>query len=200
MSAHSLIAVPLARPLSDDKRKAILISAAESVAVYGMGAPTAKIALGAGIAEGTLFTYFPTKEALFNELYLTLKHEVAATMMAGYPTTGPLRVRWRHVWDRYIDWGAANPAKRKAIRQLTVSGRIGEPFKTSSDEAFRDIYALMDESVTTGAMTKQPLAFVAAIFEALAETTMEFVAREPREHSRYGSAGFEAFWGGAFNI
>jgi hypothetical protein len=48
-------------------------------------------------------------------------------------------------------------------------------------------------------MTKQPPAFVAAILEALAETTMEFVARAPDEHSRYRSAGFEAFWGGAFN-
>ena len=189
----------MARPLSDDKRNAILASAAESVAALGMGAPTAKIALGAGVAEGTLFTYFPTKDALFNELYLALKQEVAAAMMADYPTAGPLRVRWRHVWDRYIDWGAANSAKRKAIRQLTVSDRIGEPFKRSGGEAFGDIYALMDESVATGAMTKQPPAFVAAILEALAETTMEFVAREPDEHSRYRSAGFEAFWGGAFN-
>lgn len=189
----------MARPLSDDKRNAILASAAQSVAALGMGAPTAKIASGAGVAEGTLFTYFPTKDALLNELYLALKHEVAAAMMAGYPTAGPLKLRWRHVWDRYVDWGAANSAKRKAIRQLAVSDRIGESVKRSGGEAFRDVYALMEESVATGAMTKQPLAFVAAILEALAETTMEFIAREPREHSRYRSAGFEAFWGGAFN-
>ena len=189
----------MARPLSNDKRKAILASAAESVATLGIGAPTAKIASGAGVAEGTLFTYFPTKDALFNEVYLALKQEVAAAMMADYPTTGPLKVRWRHVWDRYIDWGATNSAKRKAIRQLTVSDRIGEPFKRSGGDAFRDVYALMDESVATGAMTKQSPAFVAAILEALAETTMEFVAREPDEHNRYRSAGFEAFWGGVFN-
>src|SRR5260370_12149609 len=127
----------LARPLSDEKRNAILTSAALSVAALGMGAPTAKIAWGAGVAEGTLFTYFPTKDALFNELYLALKQEVAATMMADYPTGSPLRDRWRHIWDRYIDWGAANSAKRKAIRQLTVSDRIGEPIKRSGGEAFR---------------------------------------------------------------
>jgi AcrR family transcriptional regulator len=189
----------LARPLSDEKRHAILASAVQEIAALGIGAPTAKIASGAGVAEGTLFTYFPSKDALFNALYLALKQEVAATMMAGYPTGSPLKTRWRHVWDRYIDWGAANLAKRRAIRQLTVSDRIGESVKLSGAEAFRDIYALMDESAATGAMTKQPKAFVAAILEALAETTMEFVAREPDAHSRYRSAGFEAFWGGSFN-
>ena len=189
----------MARPLSEDKHNAILAAAAEAIAALGMSAPTARIAAGAGVAEGTLFTYFPTKDVLFNKLYLALKQEVAATLMSGYPAGGSLKARWRHVWDRYIDWGAAHSAKRKAIRQLTVSDRIGEPFRQSANEAFRDIYALMDESVAAGAMTKQPPAFVAAIFDALADTTMEFVAREPDAHDRYRSAGFEALWGGAFN-
>jgi AcrR family transcriptional regulator len=189
----------LARPLSEDKRKAILSSAAEAVALLGLSAPTATIAAGAGVAEGTLFTYFPTKDALYNQLYLTLKQEVAATMTTDYPVAGSLKVRWRHIWDRYIGWGAANSARRKAIRQLAVSDRIDDSFRHSGNEAFRDVYTLMDESVATGAMTKRPPAFVAAILEALAETTMDFIAREPQHHDRYRSAGFEAFWGGAFN-
>lgn len=56
----------MARPLSEDKHNAILAAAAEAVAALGMSAPTARIAAGAGVAEGTLFTYFPTKDVLFN--------------------------------------------------------------------------------------------------------------------------------------
>jgi AcrR family transcriptional regulator len=190
----------LARPLSEDKRNAILVSAAEVVSALGVSAPTARIASGAGVGEGTLFTYFASKDALLNELYLALKREVAGAMMKGYPAKGILLVRWRHVWDCYIDWGVANPAKRRAIRQLSVSDRIEESYRRSGAEAFRAIYTLMDESVSAGAMTKQPPAFVAAIMESLAETTMEFVAREPKKHARYRSAGFEAFWGGSFSV
>ena len=46
----------MARPLSEDKRTAIIEAATEAVAVLGVSSPTAKIARGAGVAEGTLFT------------------------------------------------------------------------------------------------------------------------------------------------
>jgi AcrR family transcriptional regulator len=54
----------MARPLSEDKRTAILEAATEVVATLGLSAPTAKIAKGAGVAEGTLFTYFANKDEL----------------------------------------------------------------------------------------------------------------------------------------
>jgi AcrR family transcriptional regulator len=48
----------------------------QEIAEAGLGAPTAKIARRAGLATGTLFTYFANKEKLLNELYLELKIEV----------------------------------------------------------------------------------------------------------------------------
>lgn len=42
----------------------------------GPAAPTAKIRRRAGVAAGTLFTYFANKEELLNELYLELKDAV----------------------------------------------------------------------------------------------------------------------------
>src|SRR5712671_5214677 len=111
----------MARPLSEDKRTAILEAATEVVAVLGVSAPTAKIAKGAGVAEGTLFTYFANKDELLNRLYLELKMDVRNAMMSGYPSAKGLIDRNRHVWDRYIRWGSAQPLKRRALRQLAVS-------------------------------------------------------------------------------
>jgi len=54
----------MARPKSDDKRNAILAAAIEVVAEQGLAAPTAKIAKLAGVAEGSLFTYFATQDEL----------------------------------------------------------------------------------------------------------------------------------------
>ena len=75
----------MARPLSEDKRDAILASAAELVAAMGTSAPTAKIAKGAGVAEGTLFTYFPDKDALLAALFLDIEGELAGALLAGVP-------------------------------------------------------------------------------------------------------------------
>ena len=66
----------MARPKSEDKRTAILEAATEVVAMLGVSAPTAKIAKGAGVAEGTLFTYFANKDELLNRLYLELKMDL----------------------------------------------------------------------------------------------------------------------------
>jgi len=62
----------MARVKSPEKRSAILEVAVHEIADTGLGAPTAKIAQRAGIAAGTLFTYFSNKEELLNELYLEL--------------------------------------------------------------------------------------------------------------------------------
>src|ERR1700745_4092360 len=113
----------MARPLSEDKRTAILEAATEAVAVLGVSAPTAKIATDAGVAEGTLFTYFANKDELLNRLYLELKMDLGDAVITGYPAGKSLIERSRHFWDRYIGWGSAHPLKRGALRELAVSDR-----------------------------------------------------------------------------
>jgi AcrR family transcriptional regulator len=181
----------MARPLSEQKREAILISAADLVATMGTGAPTAKIAKDAGLAEGTLFTYFPSKDELLNQLYLELKAELGDAILESYPSNGSVRERYRHVWGRFIDWGAAHPMKRKAMRQLNVSERVTEDSRLCAGTAFRDIDAMLEQSLADGVLKDQPPAFIIAILEALAETTLEFIAREPQKREQYKQAGFQ---------
>ena len=183
----------MARPLSEDKRTAILEAATEVVAVLGVSAPTAKIAKGAGVAEGTLFTYFPNKDELLNRLYLELKTDLRDAMMAGYPSGKSPIDRNRHVWDRFVGWGSAHPLKRRAMRQLAVFDRITEETKKLTGDAFAEVDNMMRECTTGGAMKGQPPSFVSAIMTAIADTTMDFIAREPAQAKRYTKAGIDAF-------
>jgi AcrR family transcriptional regulator len=63
----------MARPKSEDKRNAILSAATEVFAERGLSAATSAISSAAGVAEGTLFTYFKTKDELINALYRETK-------------------------------------------------------------------------------------------------------------------------------
>ena len=184
----------MARPLSEDKRTAILEAATELVAMLGVSAPTAKIAKGAGVAEGTLFTYFANKDELLNRLYLELKTDLRDAIMASYPADKSLIDRSRHFWDRYIAWGSAHPLKRRAMRQLAVSDRITEESKKRVGDAFGEFNDMMRECTAGGPMRHQPPAFASAIMSAIADTTMDFIAREPAQAKRYTKAGFDAFW------
>lgn len=72
----------MARPKSEDKKKALLEAATTAIAQSGIAASTAVIARNAGVAEGTLFRYFATKDELINELYLHLKQSLCQSMIA----------------------------------------------------------------------------------------------------------------------
>ena len=184
----------MARPRSEDKRAAILAAATEAVAVLGVSAPTAKIAKGAGVAEGTLFTYFANKDELLNRLYLELKMDLRDAVITGYPAGKSLIDRSRHFWDRYIGWGSAHPLKRRAMRQLAVSDRITEENKKFVGDALGEFNDIMRECAAAGAMRHQPPSFVSAILGAIADTTMDFIAREPAQAKRHTKAGVDALW------
>lgn len=185
----------MARPLSDEKREAILGAAAQVIAAEGLGGSIAKIAKGAGVAEGTIFTYFDDKDALLNELYLAIKADLASVMTAGASSSKALRARCQHVWERYIEWGATHPSQRRAMNQLAVSDRISPATKALGAAAFREIAAMLDEVVKSGALRDRSIEFVSAVMESLAETTLSFIAREPKLIESYKRSGFAAFWG-----
>ncbi|WP_338525891.1 TetR/AcrR family transcriptional regulator [Pseudomonas batumici] len=184
----------MARPKSEDKRNAILNAAIEVFAEQGLGCPTLKIARLAGVAEGTLFNYFSSKDVLLNELYLHLKAELRDVMMPGYPRTETVNKRARHAWQSYVDWGVAEPRKRKVVALLGMSAQVTEQSKLAGMQDFCEVNEMMQESIASGLFRDQPAAFVSAIMGALADTTIDFIRREPDQAERYAEAGFQAFW------
>jgi len=188
----------MTRPRSGDKRNAILAAATNIIAKQGLSAPTAKIARAAGVADGSLFTYFPDKDDLLNQLYLELKADMRKRMTSSSPKSRnlsrSLKQRARHVWNSYIDWGISFPARRKAMTQLTVSDRITEKSRQAGTEGFDDAASTMQQIAARGGLRDRPSAFASSIMVSLAETTMDFISRYPREADRYRDAGFEAFW------
>ncbi|MFS2159430.1 TetR/AcrR family transcriptional regulator [Pseudomonas sp. Pseusp122] len=184
----------MARPKSEDKRNAILDSALHIFAELGLGAPTAKIAKGAGVAEGTLFNYFETKDELLNQLYLELKRELRDIMLPGFPRDQSIKARLHHTWCIYVDWGVAQPQKRKVMALLMMSDRLTAQSREAGQEGFRELGQALQMSVDCGVLRDQPVDFTAAIMRSLAETTMDFMSLAPEQAERYREAGFVAYW------
>ena len=184
----------MARPRSDGKRAAIMSAATRVIAAQGLGAPTATIAREAGVSNGSLFTYFDTKADLLNQLYLELKSEMGTAALAGLPGDGDVRGQIRHMWNRWLRWAAEQPDKRRALAQLDVSDEITVPTHQAASQALAGIAALLERSREQGPMREVPLAFVVALGNALAETTIDFIIRDPDSADAHGRAGFEALW------
>ena len=89
----------MAKPKSEDKRNAILSAAIQVFAERDSALRLQPITSAAGIAEGSLFTYFKTKDELINALYCELKLELADAMMSGFPRKQSVRHRLQHVLE-----------------------------------------------------------------------------------------------------
>lgn len=186
----------MARPKSEDKQNAILSAATQVFAERGIGAPTSAISSAAGIAEGTLFTYFKTKDDLINALYCDIKLDMADAMMAGYPRKSSIRQRMQHVWDHYVAWGVENPQAHRVLKQIEVWGGLTEAAKTSGSAPFVEFQSMAESAVAQRIIQDLPQQFVSATINALAEMTMEFMRKNPDQAETYRSQGFEVLWAG----
>jgi AcrR family transcriptional regulator len=187
----------MARPKSEDKRNAILAAAIAVFAEKGIwSTPTSAISRAANVAEGTLFTYFSTKDLLLNELYRLLKLELADVLMAGFPQTASLRTKLFHIWAHYVNWGIANPLKFKVLTQLQVSDKITPETRAVGYAPFAEIERLAVDSIRRKQVYDYPVSFISAIFENMAETTMAAMAQSRGAGIDYCASGFEVFWRG----
>lgn len=184
----------MARPKSPEKRDALLAAAIELIAEQGLSVPTSKIAQVAGVAEGTLFTYFETKERLLNELYLALKGEEREKLMRDYPFQASLEERARHFWNTYVAFGVNHPDKYKVMLLLRFSDHISEQVKRLAGEGYEAQGAMVLECLSSGALKDQPTEFGVALLTSLMNMTIEFILQHPAEAERFRDAGFTAFW------
>src|SRR6202163_1048479 len=184
----------MAKPKSEDKRNAILSAATQVFAERGLGAPTAAITSAAGIAEGSLFTYFKTKDELINALYCDLKVELADSMMSGFPRKRSVRHRLEHVWNGYLQWGVANPDQQKVLRQIQVWGGLTQESKQAGSAPFTEMQRMTEDALTQKKFKEVPQGFIGATVVVRAEMTMDFMVREPESAEMYRTAGFEMLW------
>lgn len=186
----------MARPRSEDRYNAILAAATELIAAEGPGAATAQIARRANIPHGSVFTYFPTKDALLNQLYIHLKTELTEAVLSEMPAGGDTRAQMHHLWTTWTGWGVANPAKRRVLAQLGVSDVVSAESRKTAYEVAAPTLDLVRRASAEGALGQAPQEYAAALVEAAASTTMDFMIQEPARADAICQAGFEALWRG----
>jgi len=188
----------MARPKSEDKRNAILDAATRLFAERGLtAAPTSEISNQAGVAEGTLFTYFKTKDDLINSLYRELKLELADAMMSDFPRKKNVGTRLRHVWDRWVNWGVANPQQRKVLAQLTVSEVLTKESRNAGSAPFVEFQTMIRDAIEQRVFRNDvPVELISKSLAALVEATIDLTVSNRSKAKQYRDSGFQMFWAG----
>lgn len=185
----------MARPKSDDRRTALLEAAIAVFAEHGLGAPTSLISKTAKVSEGSLFTYFKTKDELINEVYREIRLDVSARISRDFPRKASVRDRLEHVFTRYVTWGVENPLARKTLKHVGMSNAITPEVRAEGDTLFAEVGGLERDAIAQRKLQHLTPAMASKALKALSEMTMDMVSQEPKRAGELTAAGFQMLWG-----
>jgi AcrR family transcriptional regulator len=90
------------------------------------GTATSKIAQEAGVANGTLFNYFKTKDDLVIALYISVKEELAASISQNTTPDKELKEVMKSQFLASLFWALDHPLKFRFIQQFHSSPYLGK--------------------------------------------------------------------------
>jgi len=129
----------------DEKLRAITRATFTLVEQTGLsGLTMAAIAREAGLATGTLYVYFKSKDELLTALYEQAKTETTASLMQGDDPAAPFRSRFQRMWLNWLDHRLTHAAQMVFIEQYYNSPWFSEASRNLSARLIKDWLDLIE--------------------------------------------------------
>ena len=154
------ISLDIPQVRSSDKRERILAAALRLFTSHGFhGTPTSQISEEARVSTGTLFHYFPNKNTLIDQLYLSIQKEVVEAMRKNDDRSLPTKQRLEQCLRGFIAWGVAHPEKVRFMEQFYNSPSIGDEVKHQAYDEIRWLLEVSDSALREGILRDLPPRF-----------------------------------------
>ncbi len=130
------------------KREQILSAALRLFNTYGFDkTPTSLIAKEAGVATGTLFHYFATKEELINQVYLKCKDNMMTQAFKGVAEEKTYRSKVKRAYENMLHWGVKYKDDYLFLQQFSNSPSISESTREEGRMRFEAIYQMIRQGM-----------------------------------------------------
>lgn len=182
-----------------DKREAILKTALVLFTGRGFfGTPTSLISKEAGVATGTLFFYFKTKEELIDTLYRRTKEEAAEAMCRGLHKEKTTKAKLYRLGRNAVAWGIEHPDKMKFMEQFAHSPFVSTSAQEEGMSRFLFLKDLIRDGIREGSVREYDpdllIFMMASAFSGLIARVA--VAKDRKESEEIIEQGLEFVWDG----
>lgn len=183
-----------------DKRDKILQAALKLFAEFGFhGTPTSKIAQAAGVANGTLFHYFSTKEELITSLYIHLKTQLSQFSAADVVLEQGAGVKEKSRWAylNALHWALQNPDGFRFIQQFTNSPFLLLIAPEEVKKQTAPSLGLITEGITAGFIKPLPPEFIHTLVSSHIYGMNEFFLQAkllPAQQEKLMQESFDMLW------
>ncbi|GAA4272644.1 TetR/AcrR family transcriptional regulator [Aquimarina gracilis] len=103
------------------------------------GLKMAEVAKKSGIATGTLYVYYKSKEELINDVYLVTKEEIAGAIINPEYLKDTFYETFKAMWHGYFGYCMQYPEKMLFVEQFIYSGYISEVNIAKADAHFEPL-------------------------------------------------------------
>lgn len=147
-----------------DKEKEILAAALKLFVEFGFhGTPTSKIAKEAGVANGTLFHYFKTKEDLIVALYNGIKDKLNSYLLTQVNDDETLEMRMKAIYEKSLEWALIHRNEFYFIQQFNFSPHVAKVSKEDKEKQTRLSTCLLSEGIDTNLFKSLPFNLIATL-------------------------------------
>jgi hypothetical protein len=117
--------------------------------------------------------------------------------MSDFPRKKQVGTRLRHVWDRHVNWGIANPRQRKVLAQLTVSEVLTKESRDAGSAPFVEFHSMIRDAIEQRVFWNDvPVELISKSLSALVEATIDLTVSNRSKAKQYRDSGFQMFWAG----
>jgi len=156
----------------EHKPETILAAAMKVFGDQGVNVSTAKIAKEAGVSNGTLFNYFPTKQDLIDQLYVSLKQDMADSI-GEIDGTLPISSQLRIIWDRWLSWVKSHRDAHLVVNLLHQSGLASTEAQENAMQALAESGRVMAAAQEAGIYVDLPMNYITAIIQSHLDHAVE---------------------------
>ncbi|APY00470.1 TetR/AcrR family transcriptional regulator [Lacinutrix venerupis] len=126
-----------------NKKEAIQSAAITLLTKKGVhNTPMSAIAKAAGTGMGTIYNYFPNKEALINAIYVSIKQQETNVFKA-FDASKPIKTQFENYYAAIIDFFIAHPTYFQFMEQLQASPIITETSREEGTKSITEVYRLL---------------------------------------------------------
>lgn len=182
-----------------DKKTAIMEAALKLFTERGFhGTSTAEISKEAGVATGTLFNYFPTKEDLINSLYFEVKGQLSQSMGKEIEVQSTFQDKFRKIWSNLIKWGADNQEEFLFVGQFCSSPYISKFTREEVMKEYVFLHDLVNEGIKTGVIRDFSPELTIAMFYQASRTVVNLIldSDSSQDKNKFIEDGFQIIWKG----
>jgi len=158
--------------------------------------PTSLIAKEAGVATGTLFHYFKTKEELINTLYLEIKDEMVVALAEKLDQHETIKAKMKQLFFNAVTWAVEMPEQQSFFMQFSNSPFIDKLTREEGQERFSGIFAVIEEGKNTDVLKKIPTPLMFEILQGMFNGTINYFLEnkvEPDGQNKLEEV-FPVFW------